>query len=333
MGPGIETGGLPTIGLDDVAPTVEPLLGIRRPFPSVRSGEPVPGVVVEGARSSLVVTIVWKDAAADGEALVSSLLQGIEGGVAAGDAEVGSLPLDPAAILTTIGTGGLPRDHGITGAILRADSGELVPAWSGRAPTSVIAALGDDLDEATGGEAMIGIVVDRPTDRGLIGGTWYLATGDEDDDDVIVERRDVAGAVERLIDHGYGEGGPSDLLGVTLDAGIDRVRDRTRSIIDVVLARVPDATIVLTATGEGEAEDAPVMSSEELAAAVNERLGSPAVGAVAAGGLSVDQAVVTERNISSQRVVDAMAGVRGPSGEPIFADAFPAFAVAFGRYC
>ena len=42
----------------------------------------------------------------------------------------GSLPLDPAATLTTIGTGGLPSPHGITGTLVRDDDGAVARAWS-----------------------------------------------------------------------------------------------------------------------------------------------------------------------------------------------------------
>jgi sialate O-acetylesterase len=35
------------------------------------------------------------------------------------EGETGSLPIDPAATLTTVGTGGLPSQHGITGSFVR----------------------------------------------------------------------------------------------------------------------------------------------------------------------------------------------------------------------
>ena len=66
------------------------------------------------------------------------------GAVASTEATTGSLPLDPVAVLTTIGTGGPPSQHGITGGLIR-DEGEVIRPWSAGAPTSVIAALPDDL--------------------------------------------------------------------------------------------------------------------------------------------------------------------------------------------
>jgi hypothetical protein len=336
VGAGIEGGELVAGRLDDVAPTIEPLLGFRRPFPGVRSGAELAGAVDPEARASLVVTIVWKRAGADALTSIRRALDG-PAEAAVGEVAVGSLPLDPAAVLTTIGTGGLPSEHGITGSFLRSDGGDPVPAWSRGAPTSVIAALGDDLDEATVGEAKIGLVADAPTDRGLIGGTWYLTSGAADDDDVVIARRAPAEAAADLIaDRGYGGGGAPDLLGVTIDGGSPRAEPETRALVSFVLATVPDATVVVTATGaagppEGGSDE--TISADGFVDAVDAAIGAPAVGAVAAGGVFVDQDVVTERNISTQRVVDAMTSVRAPSGERILADAFPAFAVAFGRYC
>ena len=61
LGPGIRAGQLPSRpGLDRIAPTLEPLLGLRRAHPEVRAGAAIPGVVRDGARTPLVVTIVWR---------------------------------------------------------------------------------------------------------------------------------------------------------------------------------------------------------------------------------------------------------------------------------
>jgi hypothetical protein len=337
-GVGIAGGVVPAGSLDDVAPTIEPLLGFRRPFPAVRSGAALAGVVDPDARSSLVVTIVWKRAGQDAMPAFERALEASET-TAIGEVAVGSLPLDPAAVLTTIGSGGLPSDHGITGAVVRSEDGDPVSAWSQGAPTSVIAALGDDLDEATVGDAKIGLVAEAPTDRGLIGGTWYLSSGDADDDDVVIERRAPAEAVAALIaDEGYGDGGAPDLLGVTIDGASPRAAAQTREIVSMARATVPDATVVMTATGDAQgrahaAGGADVITADAFADAVGSTIGAPAVGEVAAGGIFVDQDVVTERNISTQRVVDAMLAVRTAEGAQVLADAFPAFAVAFGRYC
>ncbi len=55
--------------------------------------------------------------------------------------------------------------------------------------------------------------------------------------------------------------------------------------------------------------------------------------AVAADGLFLDRDVLVERSITSQRVADALRSERSLAGEPLFADVYPSFAVAFSRYC
>jgi hypothetical protein len=62
--------------------------------------------------------------------------------------------------------------------------------------------------------------------------------------------------------------------------------------------------------------------------------GNPVVAATGAGGLFIDQAAAARADAPVQRIVDAMLGATTPgTGSPLFADAFPAFAVAFARYC
>src|SRR5262249_19732387 len=50
----------PGVSLDQVAPTLEPLLGLHRPHPEVRAGTAIPGVVASGAHTPLVVLLVEK---------------------------------------------------------------------------------------------------------------------------------------------------------------------------------------------------------------------------------------------------------------------------------
>ncbi len=129
------------------------------------------------------------------------------------DGTTGSLPVDPAAVLTTIGSGGLPSQHGITGTLIRDAQGAAVRAWSARAPTSIIATLPDDWDHATAQRARIGLVAGDEVDRGLIGGTWYL---DNDRDDLAIGPSDPVSEVSRLLGTGYGSDGTTDILGVVL---------------------------------------------------------------------------------------------------------------------
>ena len=154
----------------------------------------------------------------------------------------GSLPLDPVATLTTIGTGGLPLQHGITGSYVRNDDGDVVRAWGDGAPLSVIATLPDDLDEKTGQRAMIGLVATDETDRGLIGGNWY-PNHDRDPVTVANGSGSVTAASE-ILAQGFGRDQIPDVLGVVLSgADIDaRIgwtrRPRAPSIQGIVLVVV-----------------------------------------------------------------------------------------------
>jgi hypothetical protein len=328
VGPEIRPGGAPVASLADVAPTLEPLLGIRRPHPEVRSGRAIDGVVDPSGSSPLVVTIVWKRLGGHGaaaDAFAATL--GGRNDAAIGSAAIGSVPLDPAAVLTTIGSGGVPSEHGIIGTVMRADGGDVGRAWSAAAPTSVIATLGDDLDEATGGGARIGLVADARSDRGLIGGTWYPG---EDDDEVVIERRDPVGAVTRMLAQGFGGGEHPDLLGVTLGARPRLAAAITAELLDVVFARTPDATVVLTGTGAAPAGR--TVAAADVASDVEATLGGRVVEHVGTAGLFLDPEASASLEISSQQVAEASLSLT-EAGEPLFVDAFPAFAVQFGRYC
>jgi hypothetical protein len=60
---------------------------------------------------------------------------------------------------------------------------------------------------------------------------------------------------------------------------------------------------------------------------------APAVAAVVAGGLFLDQMVLLEEQVTGQVAVDALLSANGPGGERMLADAFQGFAVSFARYC
>lgn len=85
--------------------------GVRRPFPQVRSGASIPGVA-DRERPSLILLVAWKGVGSAELELAplrdwrfaSSL---VEDGAGTLEANTESLPLDPAATLTTIGTCGL----------------------------------------------------------------------------------------------------------------------------------------------------------------------------------------------------------------------------------
>lgn len=290
-------------GLDDVAPTIEAILGFDRPHPDVRSGAAVEGVA-SGSPPRSVVEIVWIGRGSDD-------VRGSLPGASTLDGDTTSLPVDPAAVLTTIGTGGRPSQHGITGERVRDDAGVLRKAWSPRSPVSVIATLGDDLDEELGQKPLIGMVAARRAYLGAIGGNWYV---DVDEDSFVKTRRGrEARDVPALLDGPFGKDDVPDL-------GVIAVEGGPRALEEVVRAaerRAPDAAFVLTATGAID-RGTEFVPGEDIADLVE---------AVAPGGLFLDQKELARDKVSEDEVLRSLAGLDD------FADVFPAIAVAFGRYC
>jgi hypothetical protein len=338
VGPAVTDGSLPdAVGLVDVAPTLAALVGYDPPHPDVRVGRPIPGLEPSASGPApLAVEIVWKgvgtqDLGDRWPAATDALIR--TGGAGTLRARVGSLPLDPAAVLTTIGTGGLPSQHGITGTVLRADQGGVARAWAPGAPESVITTLPDELDHDYAGRARVGLVATASTDRGLIGDGWYVGT---DRDQVIVAPEDPVNATERLLDRGYGADGVPDVLGVVLRGPIPTLDERTAAIITAVQRRVPDAIVVVTATGTlaaGAAVAVHAVPAEGVARAVDRTMGAHVIEADAAGGYFLDSAALASTGRSADAVVQTMAGQSVQDGSPLFADVYPGFSVAFDRYC
>ena len=116
-------------------------------------------MLAPGAPARLLVIVAWKGIGADGAGTrVDDLFAR---GAATRRAGTGSVPLDPTAVLTTIGTGGVPAQHGVTGTLVRGEHG-VTRAFGPDAPIPVIAGLAEDLDEATGQRARIGAGGRRP---------------------------------------------------------------------------------------------------------------------------------------------------------------------------
>lgn len=332
-GPGVPAGSLPPdVGLEDVAPTLAALVGFVPPHPEVRGGRPIPGLRSPASGAApLAVEIVWKGVGARelGGRWPPATQALIGDGASSLGATVGSLPADPAAILTTIGTGGLPSQHGITGTVLRADQGGVADAWAQDAPESVIATLPDELDHAFDGRAQVGLVATDATDRGLIGDGWYLGS---DRDRMIVSAADPVHAVERLMDDGYGADGAPDILGIVLRGPLRTLDGRTAAIIGAVRHEVPRAVVVVTATGTPSAGGDPV-GAGGVARAVDRSMGADVIEADAAGGFFLDAEALAETGRSADAVVQALAREIGPDGAPLFSDVYPGFSVAFDRYC
>jgi Type I phosphodiesterase / nucleotide pyrophosphatase len=333
----------PGVTLDRVAPTIAQILGFERPFPNVRSGTRIDGVA-GGDPPTLVLVIGWKGVgAADLSAhpedwpFLESLL---DEGAGTLEASTGSLPLDPAATLTTLGTGGLPSQHGITGSFIRNETGEVVAAFGAGAPVPIIATLADDLDAPSSPEVpspyeqrpVISLVATDDRDRGLIGGDWYE---NHDADRVILARgADAVSSVRSLLADHRDDGAP-DLLGVVLDGSVRSMDRRSEQIV----ATADDAThgsvlVVLAGTGDG-ASSRSADPDDALVSAVEDAVPgeAPAVAATVPGGFFLDQRALTEAQVSGQVAVDALLAMTGSDGREMMADAFQGFAVSFARYC
>jgi len=317
VGRGIRSGRSPSgVSLDQVAPTLEPLLGLHRLHPEVRAGTAITGVVQRGAKTPLVVLIVEKGL---GSAGVRPPYPHLPSGVHTAEvhAATGSVPNDPVAIEATIGTGGLPSQHGISGTLIRNGNGRVVNAFGPGSPQPVIATLGDDLDRATNGATKIGLVSTAVGDAGLTGDAWY-GTGPVRDR-AVAGGTDPANTVHAFVSHGWGADVTPDLLAVALDGSQSADGGAVSSILDEVFRSVPDATVVVTGTGSDQN-------------GTDETVSAPAgTDTVVAGGVFLDRS--EGATASAQDVVDALKADTGPDGTPLFADAFASYAVRFGRYC
>jgi hypothetical protein len=322
--------------LDSVAPTLEEIVGIRREHPTVRTGEAIDRVATaDAAAPPLVVVIAWKglgtsDLESEPEAW-PFLRRTIRAGAGTIEARTGSLPLDPAATLTTIGTGASPASHGITGTFVRDVEGDVRRAWSGRDAGSVIATFSDDLDRVRGGKPRVAAILTEPSDRGIVGDGWYL---DGVDHDTVLEADRHARTVRLVraiaVSERLGRDRETDLLGVVLAGSVEQVDATTSDLVDALRRVVPDATFVVAGTGSDT--EAGATEASTLGARVDETMGAPVVQRAAAGGLFLERDVLEERRFTTQAVADALRRA-SDEGQPLFADVFPSFAVSLSSYC
>jgi hypothetical protein len=334
LGTGVDpTVALPEqLTLDRIAPTLTEILGVQWQFPKVHGGLSITGLE-SGARPRLVLEVVWTgggtpELEADPAASAAWRKLTAHGAVASTDATSGSLPLDPVAELTTIGAGGPPSQHGITGDLIRDEQSRVVAPWSPGATTAVIAALPDDLvhkDPAT----KVGAVLPTRLDQGIVGGTWW-ETGDVAD--VTLERRHPGRAVDSMLADGFGADDTPDVLAVVVGGPASAFAQALRTIVPSVRAAVPATTVVVTATGVRSGQNALTASAVVDHVNANVRSSGPIVEAAVPGGLFLDQDVLAADGLSSGAVVAPMLGMTD-GGRKVFADAFPGFAVSFARYC
>ncbi|HZD17285.1 MAG TPA: hypothetical protein VE669_04000, partial [Actinomycetota bacterium] len=324
------------VTLDRVAPTVAEILGFHRPFPEVRSGTPIRELMDgETEPPRLVLLIAWKGVGSrelteqDGEwSYLASLAREGSGTLAA---VPGSLPLDPAAVLTTIGTGGLPSQHGITGSFVRNDVGDVVPAFGEDSPVQVITTLADDLEHADR-RTLVGLVARDPTDEGLVGGGWYP---DQDPVDTIVGQGGAAAlAVRTLLAVGFGADDVPDVIGVALDGPVRALDRRTHAIVREA-EEATDGSVTIVIAGTGSPADRRAEPDGELLSAVEDAVPGEelVVDTTVPGGLFLDQGVLARAGLTGQAIVDALLELRTREGERMMADAFQGFAVSFARYC
>jgi hypothetical protein len=321
--------------LDRVAPTVSDVLGFEREHPEVRSGTSIAGIA-DGERPRLILLIAWKrvgsselEARAGDWPFLSSLL---DHGAGTLEGAAGSLPLDPAATLTTIGTGGLPSQHGITGSFVRNGEGAVVQAYAADAPVQIIATLADDLDHANP-STLVGLVATDDRDRGIVGGHWY--PGEDPVDSVIGDSATAPLSVEVHLATGYGADNVPDVIGIVLDGRVRSMDRWTREIVTEAERATSGSTLIVVA-GTGSSETARLAVPDRgLVDAVEEAVPgeAPAVAASVPGGMFLDQAVLRDEQVTGQAAVDALLAATGPDGERMLADAFQGFAVSFARYC
>ncbi|MEX2274844.1 MAG: hypothetical protein WEA10_04670 [Actinomycetota bacterium] len=350
-GTGIAPGATVPAGttLDRVAPTLMEILGIEWNNPAVHPGAPLE-ITASGPPPRLVLVVALEgigSADVEGEpprdwTFLRSLLHQ---GAGTMRADAGSLPLDPAAILTTVGTGGLPADHGITGTFLRDDdAGDLTRAWGRGAPLSVIATFADDLDadeigfSPVDGQARVGFVADDEANRGLVGGTWY--PNSDRDDVVITDPARIVADATALLASGYGTDGEPDVLGVVVRHSAAGMDDQLRHLVEAARTQAGDGlAVVVTATGPAPTTGPPNDEARQPLSEITDPVeaavpgSSPAIEGTQPGGLFLDQATLTQAGVSSGTVVQALLRTRGADSAPLLADAFGGFAVQFGRFC
>ena len=339
VGRGVSPGRLPPrTGLDQVAPTLASIMGFRRSHPEIRAGVAIPGVA-RVAHPALVLMVGWAGVGWSDLSGHLSRTQWLRSALGSGAGTLrgttGSVPLDPASTLTTMGTGGLPRQHGITGSLLLGPGGTVVPAWGAGSPLSIIATLADDWSQARP-DASIGLIAPGSADRGLIGGNWYVGHGPVD----LRFGGDPLAAERSMLRQGYGTDGTTDILGVVLNGSPGRVDRETASLVRAANAATGGSlTVVVAGTGSMgsaaiPAAMPPAVTGTEIAARIDAALGAPGlITGVGGGGVFINNKVMTSRTLSTSDVSSAMAALHEPGGAPLFDSTFPGFAVAFGKYC
>ncbi len=336
VGDGVDPGtSIPDgVTLDGVAPTVAALIGFERPHPEIRTGDAIEGTWQRSTPRLVLLVAITGVGSAQVEGGSWPFLHDLmsEGAGTLG-AAVGALPLDPTATLTTLGTGAMPRQHGVTGTFLRDRDGRLVRAWAAAAPGSVVATLADDLDEGYGQDALVGLVAPDRADLGLIGDGWYPG---HDRDLLAIEAtaHDRMSEFQGALRGGFGLDDTPDLLGVVLDGtepdADAQLREVVRSARRVTGGRL---LVAVAGTGPGPRIDGLAAGDVVRGAEAATGIDAPLIEAAIPGGLFLDRDALTEAGITGRVVQESLLDLRAGAGSPLFADAFQGYAVSFGRYC
>ena len=333
----------PGTGLDDVAPTISEILDFERPHPEVRSGESISDVVDSSQNPRLVIVVAWKGIGSttleENPGSFPNLDRLTKRGSGTWDATSNSHSSDPAAPLTTLGTGGSPSEHGITGSLLRNERSELVGAWARRSPVNVIATLGEDLDKAFDQEPVIALVGADEIDKGLIGGGWYV----ENDSDLVAmlprsssPESITAEAAELLRLTPLAKDDVPDLLAIAQQGRLEELDDQLGRLWRAARdAAGDDFVMVVAGTGSGNGPAGEVAATRGVlrrleAVVPGER---KVIEGAGPGELFLDQEVLAQQKLSDEVILDALIDMRSRSGDPLFADVFPSVTVTFGRYC
>jgi hypothetical protein len=143
-------------------------------------------------------------------------------------------------------------------------------------------------------------------------------------------------AVTRLLGGGFGASdGAPDVLGVVVNGDIGTMDRETQALVAAVRARVPGSLVVVAGTGSRTAAHgaaAPV-SAGMVAGDIDTALGGPVVADTVASGLFLDPKALDAADLTADAVVRQMAALTAPGGGALFSQTFPAFSVAFARYC
>jgi hypothetical protein len=337
-GPGIQPASLPSgTGLDGVEPTLVRLTGITPPS-RLRSGKDIPAVQRSGAAPRLIVLVAWEgigfsDLAGAATPELQSLLRAGAGTL---DADTGSLPVDPAAALATLGTGSLPSQHGITGTWLRSPyGGMLVHAGGPAGPPAEVPTFAQELIHVSKEASSVALVEPAASDQGLVGTEYFVADHRKPDVSVVAPGREVAAA--RSLMHGglgSGAGTATDVLGVVLRGPVLALDRETKAVLADVASATGGSYLAVVAGTGSTTVPAGSMAGADAASALTKRLPAAAgvIKAVVPGGIYLAK-TTAHTTVSGRDIVKALLGLPAPSGGHLMKDSFDSFAVSLGKYC